>query len=71
MMLAYSEERDTQGVGQGRFVDDIADHLGMRLRIAVGIMGDIAEGVEAKFDGGEVGTDSHDCFTLLFRGGRS
>ena len=50
MMLAKADGVDTGLVGQDAFLDDVADDFGMRFEAAVGVGGDVAEGIEAEFD---------------------
>src|SRR5690606_4681514 len=49
MMLADTEECDSDLVGQHRLLDHVADHLVVGERLAIGTKGDIAEGVESEF----------------------
>jgi len=46
VVFADPEEVHADLVGQDTFLDDIADRLGMRLRAAVLVAGDVTEGVE-------------------------
>ena len=49
-MLADAEEIDADLVGQDRLVDDVADNLRGRERLAVGAGSNVAERVEAEFE---------------------
>ena len=51
VVLAHAEEVDADLVGQLGLRDDVAEDLGVRLGAAVGVDGDVAEGVEAEFEG--------------------
>ena len=51
VVLADADEVDADLVGQLGFGDDVAEDLGVRPRAAVGVEGDVAEGVEAQLDG--------------------
>jgi hypothetical protein len=59
VVLADAEEVHAQAVRQLRFGDHVAQHASVRQETAVGIRGDVAEGVEAQLDGwhGPVTTD--------------
>lgn len=50
MVLAESDEVDAKLIGQHRLVDDIADHLRMRQHRACGALGDVAKGIQSKFE---------------------
>jgi hypothetical protein len=50
MALAESDEVDAKLIGQHRLLKDIADHLRMRQYRAGGACGDIAKGVQSKFE---------------------
>ncbi len=51
VVLADAEEVHAQLVGQLRLGDDVAEDLGVGLGSAVGVDGDVAEGVETHLDG--------------------
>ena len=51
MVLADADGIDTDLVGENRLLDEIADDLGGVQRLAVRSVGDVAEGVEAEFEG--------------------
>ena len=51
-MLAHAKEVDAQRIGELGFGDDVADDLRLREQPAIGIDGDVAEGVEAEFERG-------------------
>jgi hypothetical protein len=51
MMLAHAEEVDPQAVSQLGLGDDVAEDLGVGFEAAVGVDGDVAEGVQAELDG--------------------
>jgi hypothetical protein len=46
MVLSDAEEVDADLVGQDTLLDDVPDRLGVRERVVVGVVGDIAERVE-------------------------
>ena len=50
VVLADADEVDAELVGELGLGDDVAEDLGVRQRAAVGVEGDVAEGVEAEFD---------------------
>ena len=49
-MLADADEIDADLVGEHGLLDEVADHLRVRQRLAVRTVGDVAEGVEAEFN---------------------
>jgi hypothetical protein len=51
MVLADAEEVYADAVGQLGLGDDIAEDVGLGTGAAVGVHGDVAEGVEAQLDG--------------------
>jgi hypothetical protein len=50
VVLANAEEGEADLVGQHGLVDDVAQDLCLGERAAVGVGGDIAEGVQAELD---------------------
>ena len=50
-MFADPEGVDPQPVGKCRLVDEISDYLSMAQRLAVGAVGDVAEGIQPEFEG--------------------
>ena len=52
VVFADAEEVEAEVVGQHRLVDHVADHLCLAQAVAVGVDGDVTEGVEAEFDRG-------------------
>ena len=49
-MLADAERVDADLVGQHALFDDVADDLGMRVRLPVRAGGDVAERIQTEFD---------------------
>ena len=52
VVLADAEEVEPEAVGQDRFLDDVAEDLGMRQRLSVAPERDVAERVEPELEGG-------------------
>ena len=50
MMLADAEERQADLVGEHRLLDDVAQHLRVRMRLTGVVHRQVAEGIESKFD---------------------
>ena len=50
MVLANAEGVDAHLVGEDRFVDDVAQHLRLRSKRAVGDRGDVAEGIQSELE---------------------
>jgi hypothetical protein len=48
VVLADAEDIDAEGVGVDAFLDHVADDFRLRQRTAVGLMGNVAEGIEAE-----------------------
>ena len=51
VVLADADGIDADFIGEDRLIDEIADHLRGVKRLAVGAVGDVAEGIEAEGDG--------------------
>jgi hypothetical protein len=49
-MLAYGKEVDAESIGQDRLLDNLLDHARLRNERAIGVNGDVAEGIETKFE---------------------
>ena len=54
MVLTDAEDVDADLVGEHGLLDDVADDLGVGQEVAVQVGLDVAEGVEAEFDGAGV-----------------
>src|SRR6185312_7320073 len=50
MVFSKADEIDAELVGENCFAYDVSKHLGLRIRIAVGRAGNVAEGVESKLE---------------------
>jgi hypothetical protein len=50
VVFAYADGIDANLVGKHRLLDQVADHLRSRQRLAVRSVGDVAERVEAEFE---------------------
>lgn len=50
VVLAHAEEVEPDLVGEHALIDDVPDHLRVVLRLALGVAGDPAEGVQAELD---------------------
>jgi hypothetical protein len=50
MVLAQADEVDAQLVRQHRFLDHVADHLGVRQQLAVRAGGHVAKAIQPHFE---------------------
>ena len=50
VVFAEADEVDPKLVGQHRLFDEVADHLRVRQRRAAGVIGNVAKGIEPKFE---------------------
>ena len=50
-MLADAEGVDPQTVGKNGFLDDVAEHMGLRQKTAIGIASHVAECVKTELEG--------------------
>ena len=51
MVLADADEVDAELIGEDGLLDDVAENGGLRQPLSAVVHGDIAEGVEAQFNG--------------------
>ena len=52
MMFADADEVDAELVGKNRFLDQVAQHLGVRQRRTIGAGGNVPERIETEFEDG-------------------